>query len=140
MVVEYYNWGSAIDQCEIMERGYHVPPGTCCNNPQRCSRTGALEEIVAIIRRYGNTDAFITGPPPGAGDVYKALSKNKVVVAAISTTFGSGHVVVIRGIRRRAGVTQLLVNDPMSYLPQVVAYADLRQIWRQTVIVNYKEE
>lgn len=138
MAIRYYNWDESPSQCRIMEHGYGLSPGTCCQNPKGCARTGSLTEIVNIIKHYGGVDAFITGPPKQPKDVYKALAKNKLVIAALHTSMGSGHVVVIRGVRKQNGSIQLLVNDPMSVIARTLSYQKLHSMWRETVIINYK--
>jgi hypothetical protein len=139
MVVKYYDWDQSPKQCRILELLDGQPKGYCCSAVNRCLRTGHLVEIQRIIRHYAGERSIITGPPRRPSDLAKALRKKKLVIAAISAGQGAGHVVVVRGIRRNRQAVQLLVNDPMSRIPQTIDYEKFLAYWQETIIVQHNK-
>jgi ABC-type bacteriocin/lantibiotic exporter with double-glycine peptidase domain len=136
MVVKYYGWDEVPSQCRILERIDGLPKGYCCGAVNRCVRTGHLEEIRRIINHYTGGTARITGPPRRASAIARALRQDHLIIAALSTGMGAGHVVVVRGIRTEQGRVEVLVNDPMSRIPQTIALSELRSYWSHTIIVH----
>jgi Peptidase_C39 like family len=137
MVIAYYNDGDAPDQCRIMEWGYRLPRHYCCSNVHNCEKTGSLEEISRFIEHYSNQASVIVGPPPSPRSIYRALARNNLIVAAISSGLGAGHVVVVRGLRLRNDRYELLINDPMSKYPTVVDFEQFRSVWMQSIVIRY---
>jgi hypothetical protein len=140
MLVTYYR-GRAPEQCRMLEIGYGLPRGACCSNPQRCRRPGHLDETRRLIEHFSGQQARVTGAPARPSQVARALDRNRAIVAAIQPPGQPiGHVVVVRGIRRgHDGRIDLLVNDPMSQVPNTIPWEQFRPLWRQSIIVRFDD-
>lgn len=148
MIVRYFR-GRSPSQCQMMEIGYRTLPGACCGNPRACMRGGTgMQELQQVIRYFGGVATTWT-PPSDPMTLYNVLAQNQAVVAQVKVSDLGTHVVVIRGMRFqqingfdplgrpvRSVVPLVLVNDPMSLLPQEVPYGRLLQVWIDSLIVE----
>jgi len=144
MVIRYRNWGAGFRQCQMMEVGYRVPPGTCCGNPNLCARPGSIQEIQGVIASFGGRFSSLA-PPTNYQVLYNILQSGRPVIAQIATGGSIGHVVVIRGMGFQPFINMLgmpdvapilMINDPMSIVPAQVPYAQFLAIWRASIIVH----
>jgi hypothetical protein len=94
-----------------------------------------MAEIKRVIEHYTGGQVNIAGPPARPSVIARALQRDQIIIAALQQPGApAGHVVVVRGIRRTGQSVQLLVNDPMSRIPQTVDYGQFRTNWTQTII------
>lgn len=91
MVADYFNWGTP-SQCEMLEMQYGAP---CCVHPAYCHRPGHINEIQALVQRFGGR-ASIVSPPANGFMLYDALRRGPLV---LHTVQGGGHFVVAVGMR-----------------------------------------
>lgn len=146
MAIRYRNLGGGLSQCQMLEVGYTLPSGSCCATPTACMRTGGLQEIQAVIGRFGRR-LSVLGPTPSPTEVYSFLRQGHPVIAALQNTPFSGHVVLIRGMRiatvpivtpfgmQTQTIPVLLVNDPMSHFVSEVSYAAMLGYWSAAIVV-----
>jgi hypothetical protein len=100
-----------------------------------------MTEIASLIEEFSGQETHITGAPPRPSSVAHQLERNRAIVAAVHPPGQSiGHVVVVRGIRRTASGVQLLLNDPMSRIPQTIDWSRLRPMWTDSIIVRFDGE
>ncbi len=152
MAMQYRNMGASAKQCEIMEIGYGLAPGTCCANPQACARPASgMHEVQNVIARFGGVLTAWTLPQDPA-TLYRLLQADRPVIAQFRSSAASTHVVVVRGMRFQtvqtgyhpiygpiySHVPMVLVNDPLGVFPQEIAYANLAALWVDSLIIGPK--
>lgn len=131
MVAEFYGRQPVPDQCAMLQMQYGAP---CCQNPQLCSRGGYINEIQALIGRFGGR--FSTVAPPANGFVlYDALMRGPIVM---HTRQGAGHFVVATGMRVVPSpvgpLGMVSISDP--YFGQYeVDFPSLMQAWTAALVV-----
>jgi hypothetical protein len=147
MIIRYKDWGISPKQCEILEVGYFLSPGTCCQAPWMCDRPGSLDEVQRIIAYYSRAFSRLA-PPTDPMRLYRLLSRGHVVIAQLQNTNNPiCHLVILRGMRFAlitsatpsglvlTAVPMVLVNDPGSYLISKMPYQMLLYYWRASIIV-----
>ncbi len=149
MAIRYRNNGQSIQQCQMMEIGYGLPPGYCCGNPARCVKAANdMGEIRAVILRFGGVITTLA-PPTNPMTLYNILNSDRPVIAQIVSGFRSTHAIVIRGMAFRQEwrqdmfgrpvsvmVPYVYINDPMSIFPKIVPYSRLLSVWINSLIVE----
>ena len=116
-------------QCQIMERGYGAPPGTCCNDPAQCTRGGSITEIQSIVASYGGTTSRLDTPRDSL-TLAMLLRQSIPIIAHLNLPTG-GHFVVIRGIKHPEKLEKAMVhiNDPSAPRPFKIPYGQLMKYW-----------
>lgn len=131
MIANYYGQ-NAPSQCEMLQEQYRAP---CCSNPQACMRGGHIQEIRALIRKFGGRPSGVA-PPANGFVLYDALRRGPIV---LHTTQGAGHFVVATGMRvvpspiGPLGIVS--INDPY-YGVYEVEFPKLASIWTAAVLMN----
>jgi len=121
-----------LPQCRMLEIAKNVPPGTCCDQPERCEDDGTLTGIGHLIELFTGVPAK-PAPYFDVNRMHRLLQGGRPVVLALRNGPEQGHAVVLRGIEymqtMRESVPILLVNDPYSDDPgrtQRIAYEQLQ--------------
>ncbi len=110
-----------LPQCRMLEIARNVPPGECCDHPERCRQDGTLVGIGHLIELFTGVAAK---PAPffDVDRMHRLLQGGRPVVLALQNGPEQGHAVVLRGIEymqtMRDAVPILLVNDPFSDHPE----------------------
>jgi hypothetical protein len=131
MVAAYYNRQTP-SQCEMLQMSYGVP---CCQAPQMCERGGYINEIQAMIQRFGGRASQLS--PPGDGfALYAALRRGPIVM---HTRQGAGHFVVATGMRvvptQFGPLGVVAINDPF-FGQYEVDFPQLMQAWTGALLIN----
>ena len=131
MVAEFYGRQPVPDQCAMLEIHYGTP---CCQYPQMCMRGGHINEIQALIGRFGGCSSSVA-PPANGFALYDALRRGPIV---IHTRQGAGHFVVVTGMRvvpSPAGPLGMVsINDPF-FGQYEIDYPRLMQAWTAALVV-----
>ena len=151
MVIYYKKWGLAPTQCEILEAGAGVEPGTCCDDPSNCDRPGALHDIRRAVEHYSRRRTQLAGPLPDSV-LYRYLKREMPVIAAVRAPGAKlGHVVAIRGLRyvvkwlpaakkggppRQVVVPYARINDPRGILTEEIPYPNLMAVWERSIVIE----
>lgn len=114
------------NQCQIMEMGYHTPPGACCSNPNRCAIPGTIYQVQRIISYFGGGFTQLNRPADPS-QLYSVLKQGAPVIAHLALPTG-GHFVVIRGINWSSGSPAVEINDPF-FGSLTLPFSQLVQIW-----------
>ena len=126
-------------QCALVARAYGQHPDSCCQMPQNCTVTGTLTQIQGLIGEFGGRYSSIV-PPTDPMTVYNTLAAGKAIIMAVKASPNAGHVIVIRGMfwePTASGVQPfLVVNDPMSYFTQPIAFSALAQHWEAAIVIE----
>ena len=128
-------------QCVLVSIANGAPPDYCCAGfwPD-CIRPGSIQEIQALILRFGGRYSSYT-LPADALTVYNTLRLGRPIIMLVRTSpFTSvGHFVVIRGMRWLATPSglqaELLINDPLSYFSQPVPFNTIARYWQSAIVV-----
>ncbi|MBI4516569.1 MAG: hypothetical protein HY699_12225 [Deltaproteobacteria bacterium] len=140
MALDYFAVDDIPSQCRLMELGYGLANGYCCDDTARCTWPGSEQQIKAVIEHFGGLATSSREPPPNSKAIYDALSAGDLVIALIGAGFGQGHAVVVRGVRMEAEAggyaPYLLVNDPLARVPEKIEFSKLREVWQRTIIVR----
>jgi len=122
------------DQCALVAMASNIPPAYCCYNPNQCRRTGHLQEIQALIAKFGGHYSTLA-MPANPVVIYNILASGRPIIMAVKSTSNSGHVVVVRGMAWLPHPV-LFINDPMQYFTQPVPFAAIAPYWMAAIIVN----
>jgi Papain-like cysteine protease AvrRpt2 len=137
-MVGAYVTGRGAEDCEVLSAYDQLlgGPGSCCQSPQRCARTGSSREMKTILSRIFGLSGYHYPRPLTYAELKREIDRDKPFIAAIRNGF-SGHVVVVSGYETPDHVILL---DPMSGR-HVVRYGQLRQnfqlgSWSETLTVS----
>lgn len=129
-------------QCRLTETALGLNPGACCLTRICDMQLGTLPQIAGLIGLYGRgySNLMFSKDPY---TVYNILSKGHPIVMAVKYNgiMRPGHVIVIRGmawVPNYYGLQPVLyINDPMSFLPQTIPYANMALYWYSGLEVFY---
>ncbi len=131
MVAEYYSRHPVPSQCEMLQMQYRAP---CCQNPNLCARGGYINEIQALIARFGGRTSGVSLPANGFV-LYNALRRGPIVM---HTRQGAGHFIVATGMRvdptPGGPLGKVMINDPFSGQYEV-DFPNLLQAWTAALVV-----
>lgn|GEM_PF-2406973 len=145
-----YRTGQSLAQCQMLEQIHGFPPGACCVPPaQQCARPAqGLQEVQQALMAFGGVRSIHT-TPLAPMQLYSILQHGDPVIVHIRSGVVSSHVVVARGMRFEAMPIQtpwggviyqtmpfVLVNDPLSFMPNSVPYPQLANIWLDALIIK----
>lgn len=132
MVIRYLHLGAGFNQCAMLQDTYRAP---CCVQPAMCNRPGHMAEIQNLIARYGGRWSSMA-PALDPNSIALHLSQNRPIIAFVRLPMQDvGHFVVIRGIRNTPLGPQVLINDPLSWVPSTVSLAQFYQYWQASIVV-----
>ena len=140
-MVGAYVTGRGAEDCEVLS-GYDRllgGPGSCCQFPQRCARTGSSQEMKTILSRIFGLSGSHYSRALTYAELRREIDGNRPFIAAIRNGF-SGHVVVVSGYE---APDRVILLDPMSGR-HVVPYGQVRQnfqlgSWTETLTVSGAE-
>lgn len=145
MVIKYRDPGSKIKQCEILEKGYRLPPGACCGREQACVVAARdMSQIQFALQAFGGVYSTWT-PPQDPMMLYQSLKAGIPIIAQVRTGLKSTHAIVLRGMkfpRNLIGYGQsiivptVIINDPMvGDATREMPYVQLVSSWIDSIVV-----
>lgn len=138
MAIRYYRPDFGMTQCEMLETGYGLLPGTCCTGGGvNCERpVQTFTEIKALIETTARVPTFQSGSMDWF-TLYGRLKECRPVLAGIRN-HNAGHVVVITGVSIPDRCTPWVsINDPLSFFEdQRVPFSRLSPIWSDALTVG----
>jgi hypothetical protein len=149
MVIRYLNNGFSYTQCQMLEKGYGLPPGACCGNPGACMVTAQSWSAIQAVLAFGGLKGTIR-PALSANDLYLTLRRNHPVIAQISEGGQGTHAIVLRAMRFAQvivgyypnglpavqTVAYVAVNDPLNIFPQEAEFSRLSSVWMDSLEVE----
>ena len=125
-------------QCAMVAIANGRLPQACCTMPQMCRVTGGLQQIQQLILHFGGHFSSIA-PPADPMTIYNTLRSGRAIIILVQSSPFMGHVVVIRGMQwvpTQLGLQPvLLINDPMGFFSQPVAFANIAKFWQAAIVV-----
>ena len=139
-IIRWRNGGGP-EQCELVAHANSDSARSCCQDFERCTTTGQVEQIQSLLSRYGSAGTRITQSTQTPMELYDALGEGRpVILVTHPSYFGPGHVTVLRGMSfERNGKdcdAVLHVNDPAERRIQRIAFNELEPIWSYSIVVN----
>lgn len=137
MVIAYRNYGLTLPQCELVEIGYGLAPGSCCNFPGACDAPGYIQQIQALVAYIGHRTSVIATSADPLTVRATLAGDNPIIAFIINSPYAqAGHFVVIRGISFDANQNAtLLINDPLQFFPTQEPFAVFYPYWAQSLII-----
>lgn len=118
-----YFTGKNGEDCQVLSAYDQLlgGPGSCCEFPNRCSRTGGTQEMKIILSKIFGLSGYHHLRPLSYSEVRTEIDNDRPFIAALQNGF-SGHVVVISGYELP---NMIVVLDPLSGR-HVIPYNQLR--------------
>ncbi len=136
-IVAYVNDGVAPEQCQLVADAKGLPSSACCGGDQRCVTTGSMEQVQALILKYGGR-VSAQARPTSPQMLFATLNNGHPIILHVRTGPNASHVVVLRGMSWVNGTPVLHINDPMAHFTQPVPYTALLSSWINALVIQPK--
>ncbi|MEO3475678.1 papain-like cysteine protease family protein [Roseomonas sp. CAU 1739] len=131
--------GDSPPQCALVAAAFGASAQRCCGDARACVTTGGLQQIQALLARFGGAASLIASPVDPIA-LYRMLADERPVILAVRMTPYSGHVVLLRGMAwmpTPAGPAPLLtINDPLGHFTQPVPFFHLLPYWQAAIVLT----